>query len=345
MAVTTFSNLIEPRVFAQYVQEMSTKTSRFVQAGILANDPVLGNRLLDGGRMVDIPLIGDLGGETNEWNDNQDITAQSLSTNSAQAMKMYEYQAYAATDWGQLATGAPVIKQIAERFGAYWVRKNESWLISVLNSAFANADIAETKGYKIGAETLFSPADMIAATVRMGDVADPTLQKIVVNSATLGELRKQNLIAAEQPSEAGMVIRMYNGLNVIVDDEIPVDATGKTSAFMFAPSSVYFATATPANGIVVNRDELKNGGSETIINKRVMAMQLAGTSVDLSVAQSADEYRQAVLDGKAAYKIASDPRQIGVVKYAFKVSPEFIVAGINSPKKAASTTTTSGSAK
>ncbi|WP_258115487.1 phage capsid protein [Levilactobacillus yiduensis] len=331
---TKLSDLIEPTVFLDYVQEQVSNTNAFIQSGILGNDPILGARLLSPGRTVQLPYINDLTGEAEEWSDSTDITTESLTTGSNEAMKLFEDKAYSATDFGQLVTGAPVLTQITSRFAAWWVRQDTKRLLQVAESTFANTDIATAKSFGVGNEAELSAGNFLAALARMGDLANPKLVKLAMNSSAYFELRKQNLIDDFQPSDGGLAFASYNGLQIVQDDDIPVAADGTTAAYAFAPGAMAYATATPANGLVVDRDEYKNGGQEAIIQKRVTAMQVNGTTIDTSVVSDIAAYRQAIIDGKAAFKVANDPRKLGIVKYGFKVDPSFIVPTINSPKDA-----------
>lgn len=329
---TSLADLIEPVVFDDYVQEAVTNTNAFIQSGILGNDPILGARLLSAGRTVQLPYINDLTGDAVEWNDTTDIETESLTTGINEAMKMFEDKAYSATDFGQLVTGAPVLTQIVSKFASWWVRQDTKRLLQVLNSTFANADILTAKSFGVGTETDLSAGNFLAALSRMGDMANPKLVKLAMNSSAYFEMRAQNLIDDIQPSAGGLPIATYNGLQIVQDDDIPVAADGTTAAYAFAPSSVAYAVATPAHGVVVDRDEYKNGGEEAVIQKRVTAMQVNGTTIDLGVVPDIKTYRQAILDGKSVFKVANDPRRLGVVKYAFKVDPNFVVPTINTPK-------------
>lgn len=75
---TNFSNLIEPTVFLDWIYRQNTQTNRFVQSGVLKNDPVLGGRLLQPGRSVEIPAMNDLSGDADEWNDADPLLEQVL---------------------------------------------------------------------------------------------------------------------------------------------------------------------------------------------------------------------------------------------------------------------------
>jgi len=335
---TSLTALIEPVVFDQYVTEQVTNTNNLIQSGILGNDPILAGRLLAASRSVQLPYLNDLTGNAQEWNDETDITTESLTSGQNEAMKLYQDKSYAATDFGQLISGAPVIQQIVTRFTKFWVRQDMRQLLAVLETTFRNTDVATAKTFGVGTEADLSAGNFLAALSRMGDVSTPALNKIAVNSAAYFEMRKLNLIDDLQPSVGGAPIASYNGMQIVQDDDIPVNADGTTAAYIFAPGAVAYATATPANGIVVARDEFKNGGEEAIIQKRVATMQVNGTTIDNSVVADAKDYQAKLFDGTSdVFKVANDVRKLGVVKYSFKVAPEFVVTGINSPKAAAST--------
>ncbi|WP_125575951.1 phage capsid protein [Levilactobacillus angrenensis] len=330
--ITSLADLIEPQVFLDYVQEQVSNTNAFIKSGVLGADPVWGSRLLQPGRTIDMPYINDLPGDAEEWSDTKDIDTDSLTTGISQAMKVFDNKSYSATDFGQLVTGAPVRSQIISRFSEFWVRQDMKRLLNVLNATYANADILTAKSYGVGTEKELSAGDLLAALARMGDMANPKLVKLAMNSSAYFEMRAQNLIDDVKPSEGGAPISYYNGLQIIQDDDIPVAADGTTAAYAFAPGSVAYATANPANAFVITRDEFKNGGVEAIIQKRVSAMQVIGTDIDTSVVSSISGYRQAIEDGKPVFKVATDPRKLGIVKYGFKVASQFVVPTINSPK-------------
>ena len=57
---TSLADMIVPEVFANYVMNLSTKTNRLIQSGILTNDPSLGGQLLapgDLGLILKISLL------------------------------------------------------------------------------------------------------------------------------------------------------------------------------------------------------------------------------------------------------------------------------------------------
>ena len=124
-------NLVEPKVFADYVLEQQTATNRLLSSGILTTDPIIQAQLLKGGTYVTIPTLQSLSGEAQTWNDTSDITVGNVDSYSAIAPQMYQAKAFGYTDFGQLSTGAPVAEQIAGQFASFWNIQDNKLLIAV----------------------------------------------------------------------------------------------------------------------------------------------------------------------------------------------------------------------
>lgn len=346
---TNFSNLIEPTVFLDWIYRQNTQTNRFVQSGVLKNDPVLGGRLLQPGRSVEIPAMNDLSGDADEWNDTNDIQTNGVDSAMEYGIKMYQSKSFGNTDWGDLISGASTQQQIANRFGNWWTRQDTKILLDTVKATFNNTDIATAKTYGVGSEKELSASDFVKALARMGDVMDNTLSTLVVNSAAYSEMREQQLIEYLQPAGAATPIATYQGMSIIQDDSIPVASDGTTYALIFGPGAIDYATATPTNGLVVQRDEFQKGGMVAIIQKRVVTCHVAGTDVDLTQTKP-DTYLADLAAGtKPLFQVSYDPRNIQLVKYGFKVGTDYVVPTINSPKAKASgsssSSSTSGSGK
>ena len=344
---TNFAKLIDPKVFLNWIYRADSQTNRFIQSGVLQNNPTIAAALLQPGRVAEIPAVNPLSGTPNEWNDSNDITTGNVTSDTEANIKMYENKAFGATDWGKLVSGADALQQIASQFGHFWSNWETQLVLATVQSAFLNTDIATAKTYGVNKKKDLAATDFVKSLARMGDVASNTLSSVVVNSAAYSEMREQNLIEYIQPSTGGNPIAAYQGMAIIQDDSIPVAADGTTYALIFGPNAISFATATPENGIVTARDEFKSGGVAAIIQKRVTSLHVNGTTIDLGKT-SADSYRADLLAGtKPLFKVAGDPRNIQIVKYGFKVASDYVVPTINTKAAAASGTgsstgTTSG---
>lgn len=334
---TSLSNLIVPDIFLAYMQRISSQTNRLANSNATTQDPVVESQLLAPGMFYTTPQLNDLSGDVQSWRDTADIKVNSLSSGLNIGVKLYQDQAFGNTDFGTLVTGAPAADQIASRFTQYWNRVDERLMIAVIENAFKDANLATAKSYGIGSETDLSAAGFIAAMARMGDVATPNLAAIFVNSAAYQNMKKLNLLDTNAyQSQAGSDIQTYQGIPIVLDDSIPVSSTGVTSAYIAANGSICNCTANPANAVETYRDPTGNGGQDAIINRRVKCIQIMGTTF-LDAAKAADyslanlETANAATTGGTQYWGigTNDPRNIGIVKYNFKIDTSLIVTGIN----------------
>lgn len=326
MADSQFSlaDAIIPQLFAPYVQNLTTKTSRFVQSGILTPDPQLTSQLLQPGDFIELPFINDLDGDAEPWVDTQDISVTGLTTGKQRAFKFRMDKAFGSTDISELVSGAPAQQMIAQRFAAFWNRTDQKLLLNILAGIFANTDIHTAKAFDD--TKTFGPKGFLAAIGRLGDLQDQTFNKIAVNSATYSEMKAQQMIDTVQPNQAVTPFGNYNGMEIVVDDDIPVADDGTATSYIFGNGSTGYSVATPTNGVEVEREARKQGGRTNVINRRAVTAHVLGTSVakDFTPAGqtvTADELKQGT-----TWESIVDPRNIKIVQYNAKLDPEFIPA-------------------
>ncbi|VDG31403.1 phage capsid protein (plasmid) [Lactobacillus brevis] [Lactiplantibacillus mudanjiangensis] len=340
--VTDLSANFIPEVWLDWVYDRITKTNNFFKSGIIAQDPILGNQLLQPGLYVTIPHMNaiDTSLATQVWNNKNDITTNGMTSGTENDVKIYEAQSFGNSDYDDLVTGAKTLDQITAQFTDYWGVVDTQRLIQVLNAAFLNADIATAKSFNVGKEKVFAATDFVKSMARMGDVNSGKPTQIAVNSGTYNYMVQNNLIEYTQPSVGATPIANYNGLTIVQDDQIPLDAKGTTAAYIFGSGAVNYSVATPQNGVTTDRDNLKQGGISAITHKRVVTTHMAGTAADMTVESDPTKWKDDLIGGsKALYKPVNDVRNIHVIKYGFTIDPDYVIKGVNS-EVAASTTTT-----
>lgn len=333
MAETHLSDMIIPEVFGQYTLNTILKTNRLLTSGIVTNDPTLGPQLTQPGTKITVPFINDLDGDPDNWTDTDDIQVNSLTSGKQLALKFYQNKAFGYTDLSQLISGAPVQQVIASRFANFWNRADEKTLISILDGVFGVSTIQNSKLYdatvKSPTDSAFSAKGFIAAKGLMGDIANNTLRAIAVNSATESMMEALDLKDKITPDSQMTPFGTYKGMTIFVDDDIPVDLSDKTKpkslAYIFMDGAVRYSTNLVDTR--TNREELKNGGEESIIQKRVGTIHVAGTSVKPGFAPSKSSFpTMQELAKSSTWEVADgvDVRSIGVVKYAFSLDPTFV---------------------
>ncbi|WGN89157.1 replication protein [Ligilactobacillus faecis] len=330
---THLSDMIIPEVFGNYVLNTTLKTNRFVLSGILTPDPDLGPRLLDAGTKITVPFINDLSGDPDNWTDTDDIQVNQLTSGKQLGLKFYQTKAFGYTSLSQMISGAPTQATIGNRFGNFWIRADEKMLLAVLNGVMGVSKVKNTKFYdatvKTPTDAAFSAKGFIAAISLMGDLQDTSFGAIAVNSATYSMMKMQNLIETIQPQNGALPFEAYNGLRIVLDDDIPVDLSNKqkptTTSYIFAPGAVRYSSILASTE--TKYDPTKDGGTDVIIQKRVGTIHVAGTSVKPSFEPAKGAYPTIEELGKSStWEVVDgiDPRTIGVVAYKAELDPALV---------------------
>ena len=330
---THLSDVIVPEVFGNYVLNTALKTNRFVQSGILTPDPDLGPRLLDAGTKITVPFINDLSGDPDNWTDTDDIQVNQLTSGKQLGLKFYQTKAFGYTSLSQMISGAPIQTTIGNRFANFWTRADEKMLLAVLNGVMGVNKVKNAKFYdattKTPTDAAFSAKGFIAAIGLMGDLQDTTLGAIAVNSATYSMMKMQNLIETIQPANGALPFEAYNGLRIVLDDDIPVDLTNKqkptTVSYIFAPGAVRYSSILASTE--TKYDPIKEGGTDIIVQKRVGTIHVAGTSVKSSFTPAKGAFpTMTELSNQNTWEVVKDidPRTIGVVAYKAELDPALV---------------------
>lgn len=330
---THLSDMIIPEVFGNYVLNTALKTNRFVLSGILTPDPDLGPRLLDAGTKITVPFINDLDGDPDNWTDTDDIQVNQLTSGKQLGLKFYQTKAFGYTSLSQMISGAPIQATIGNRYVNFWTRADEKMLLAVLNGVMGVSKVKNAKFYdatvKTPTDAAFSAKGFIAAIGLMGDLQDTSFGAIAVNSATYSMMKMQNLIETIQPQNGALPFEAYNGLRIVLDDDIPVDLSNKqkptTTSYIFAPGAVRYSSILASTE--TKYDPIKDGGTDVIVQKRVGTIHVAGTSVKSSFAPAKGTFPTMEEFGKSStWEVVDgiDPRTIGVVAYKAELDPALV---------------------
>ena len=328
---TQLKNMIVPEVFSNYVLNKSLKTNRLVQSGILTNDPSLGSQLLAPGNFINMPMINDIAEakDPQPWTDDSDIAVDNLGSTEQLAFKFRQAKAFGWTDISQLVSGAPIQSTTVDRYPAFWNVQDQKILTNILTGVFGNTDIHTAKAYD-DAET-FSARGFLAAISLMGDLQDTSFTKIAVNSSTYAEMKAQQMIETVQPANAVVPINLYNGMVVVVDDDLPITDDGVSTSYIFGAGAVGYSVAKPSNAVELERKARENGGQTNLINRRVVTTHVIGTSVAKGFVPAGQTVTYDELTKGTTWDSVVDPRNIRVVQYNAKLDKEFIPKKL--PKK------------
>ncbi|GEO64005.1 capsid protein [Companilactobacillus nantensis] len=346
---TFLGQLVIPEIWAQYINNDSTQTNRLLTSGIVTSDDEMGAHLQDPGQIMNIPVLNDLDGDPQDWNDTEDIKVSNITSDKHNAIKMYQAKAFGQTDFSQQVSGAPVSARVSSRFSSYWNNQDERFILALLQNAFLLDDMKEAKSFGFDTPKDLSAGDFLAALARMGDVTSPSLNRLNANSATILAMREQNLISDVQPSVGGTDIQTYNGIPITEDDSIELGDDGTTTMYINAPGAIRYSQAPASkNAVEVVRDALGKGGQDALINRRIVSMHVNGLGWDITKPYTGMTVNKLEDATDPLYQMVMDPRKIGVVAYKFKIDSKYVVKKINSKDKKGSTgsttnTSTSGS--
>lgn len=248
MAVTRIEDVIVPEVFMPYVVRRTAEKSRLVQSGIMANDPVFNQKANGEGRTVQMPFWNDLDGEDEVVKgDGSELTPGKLGTNRDAATKVIRAKAWSYDDLVPYLAGSDPSSVIGDRVADYRVRRQQAQLIAVLKGVFASASMAGNTHdiYLVGAGTptsanILNGLTFIDAKQKLGDSKD-MLTAIVLHSAVEALLSKLDLIDFIPPSEGKPMIKVFQGLEVIIDDGVPTETIdGRTvyTSYLFGQGAI-----------------------------------------------------------------------------------------------------------
>lgn len=236
MAEVRIAEVYEPLTFNATVQEKQAELNRFIQSGILADDPTITAMAQVGGRTGELPFYEPLATDTDP-DIMTDNPADTATPGDISAKKMIWYIAELHRSWSTMNLARDLALQdplgaITNRVGAYWATALEKRLIASCNGILAD-NVANDSGDMVNniysdiatplAANIISADAVLDAAQTMGDHKE-TLSTIAMHSVTYTTLQKQNLIDYIPNARGEVVIPMYLGKRVIVDDSLTVTA-------------------------------------------------------------------------------------------------------------------------
>ena len=136
MAATALTDVIIPQVYSDYVVAKTAELSAFYQAGIAQPDAQIAALAAGGGAFINLPFFNDWAGNDEPITDTLDLTINAASAGDDVAVKIVRGNALGSVDIVAMLAGANPIQALANRAAAFWARKEQAAMISVLEGAF-----------------------------------------------------------------------------------------------------------------------------------------------------------------------------------------------------------------
>lgn len=320
MAEVRISDIIEPSVYLNYMQYERPEKNAFVRSGIIASPPeAVVTQMNAGGYTIDMP----------EWDDldrtfpdiisddpNENSTDSNFGTRMTSAVKQHWHKSWGVMDLtGHKATGSrnDPVSVVLDRMGAYWTWVEQKALIQSAKGLLADNVANDGNDMKATvysdlatplAANKISPAAVNAARLTMGDHLND-LVAIAVGSKVYGDMLNGDNTEFERDSKAPFGLGYYMGLEVIVDDDLPITAgnnSPKYTAVLLGRGAFGFTDGALSPDEAFERDrkpEAGNGGGRTSLHtRRKVLLHPRGWSFTKSsmakVSPSSDELALAV---------------------------------------------------
>ncbi len=300
MASTVLSDVIEPDVWAAYVQELSLEKSLLVRSGIVERNLALDSFLAGGGRTIDMPKWQDLADiDPNISDDNGTASINNIQTRQERAIRHNRNQVWGSMDLVSQLAGSDAMDAIANRVADYWVRHDQRLMLAIIEGLLLDdttdagadpdllVDIAAADNVDIVTANQFNPDALLDTFQLLGD-AKGFITAIALHSVIHTEMQKQNLIDFTPDSEANVGFGTYMGKTLLIDDGLTVDETRTASdgttvqpmydTVCFGPGAFQWGNGSPRVPAEVDRNPLEGsgGGEEFIVSRREFVLHPVG---------------------------------------------------------------------
>lgn len=285
MATTRISDIYEPTIFNQGVDEASTAANAFYQSSVMQRDGQLDNYASGAGRIVELPYYKPLADvEPNYSSDDPAVssTPNKMTGGLQVARKAFMNQSWSAMDLSRELALKDPLEGVTQKIGVYWATQIQRRVIQSMMGVLANNvasndsdmvySVATDDAGAPGAAEKISGEAVLAAKQTMGDAAG-MLQGIAMHSVLKTSLQSQNLIDYERDPESGLLYPTYLGYRVIEDDGMPaVQGTNRITytCALFGTGAFLWGYAEPADmaSEIDRKPETGNGGGQEIIYSR-----------------------------------------------------------------------------
>lgn len=303
MAYTSLSNIIEPKVFAQYVAEQVTAKSALLSSGAIVTANVLNEKAASGGSSINLPFFGEFAWAAPDIA-KDDTTVSAVA--SVQAKQQIGQTDYISKTWGAAAlaasvSGADIMGHIGGNVVApYLAQTIQQYALSKLSGVLKD-NIANDSGDMVknvatdavgaaAAAELANVSNVIEAIQTLGDARDK-VSLIIMHSRVYSNLLKLEPTNFDRQS-ATVPFTSYMGMRVIIDDTLPaVAGTNRTtySTYILGQGALMFGEAAPEMGAVAvkrNDDEGNGFGAEKLIVRKQMILHPAGFASSAAIASN-----------------------------------------------------------
>ena len=320
MAKTVIADVIVPEVFNPYVIERTAELSAFYQSGIIARTPELDRLASSGGKLINMPFWEDLTGDDEVLSDSTALTVGKITADQDVAALLTRGRAWSVNDLAKALSGDDPMAAIGDLVAAYWARRFQAILISILHGIFSHAttgmdankhDISELEGDA----AVIDAKTAVDAIYKLGDNADK-LTGFAMHSATVAKLTKDDLIETIPPSEGKPAVRTFLGKPVVVDDSLP-NAEGVYTTYIFGAGAFGWGEGGAPVPVETARDAL--AGDDILVHRRHFILHPRGVAFQNAVVAGATPSNDE-LTNPQNWKRVYEPKNVRIVQFKHKLA-------------------------
>lgn len=272
---TLVTDMIDPVIFASYIQEESSKVNRIVTSGAVVADPVMQDKInMADGAAFHLPSLTSVSDSTASYAQSSDdptvIATPDKITGRQQIVAVANRNfSWGGSDLSASFAGTDPMRSAANQAGLKQVIERQKLLVKVLAGVTGSASMSSN----VNNISIITGAVTSANQISYGAITDTAIGAwgdkmatggyLVLHSVIYGRLIKQNVINFTPNSTQDMGFGSYAGWNVLVDDTVPVSADTDPvyTCFLLKPGAVGFAAGQPKVPVeAYRRPDLGNGG-------------------------------------------------------------------------------------
>lgn len=315
MATVQLSDLQINTPYMQYIQQESMVSDALVRAGAIVEDDFLNNFLLGDGQMVNMPNFHDLADDAENVSSDDpdsDSTPGNIGTAQDVAVALRRNYSWSTMDLSREINSADPLAAIAARTSAYWRGRRHALVIALLSGIFKANDKSGSAG---GGDGSAGSGDLtyVSGAVSYSDgVTDVNHDTLIQTLGTLGEhqdlpggalyvhptvytnMKLDNLITVEHPSDQALPIEFYGTLRVIQDSGLPNgDLLGNGNSdyesWILPGGALRLGNGLPKVPVEIERKpSAGDGGGQDILHQRLtQCLHLPGYAWNVSQANTA----------------------------------------------------------
>jgi hypothetical protein len=274
MPATRLADVIVPSIWHPYMVERTAALSAAMQSGIIAPVAEFGELAGEGGNIINMPFWQDLTGDDEVLS----ATGGALGVNNITsaldlAVVLARGKAWGVNELAAHLSGDDPAGAIADLVAAFWARKQQQALISVLKAIFATSGgaLTATHLHNINADAtaanrVISAPRSLDAIQKMGD-SKSKLSGVIMHSAVQNKLAQDNLIQTIRPTDGSPGFQTFLDKRVVVDDGVPV-TTGVYDTYFFGQGAFGYAEVQNSKVTPVETDRDSLAGEDILITRR-----------------------------------------------------------------------------